>query len=330
MEQSGIGNAGDIDITTSSLFLNGRNSIRSNTLGKGDAGNVTINASEQISLQGEFISESTRFSTGVSSQERPSAQGNGGNIIINTPFLSLRDYSLISASAQSGQGGDIRITVEDLFLRNTSGITVGAGRTGSGGNLFIDARFIVAFPEQSTEINDFSNVGIAANANRGNGGNINITATGIFGIEEREQEPGVNFITASSTLGIDGVVEINTPEIDSTQGLKELPIAFTIPQPAEGCQANRDEDSSSFINTGRGGLPPNPYDPLDSSDIFVDVQLPAEWNNGLTINSSASSLNSLPAVEPIIEANKWVVNEKGNVELVSDIPATISMCGDRH
>ena len=325
IEPSGIGDAGDIDITTSSLLLNGRNSVRSNTLGQGDAGNVTINASEQISLQGQFISENFRFSTGIASQERPGAKGNGGNIVINTPFLSLSDYSQITASAQTGQGGNIRITVEDLFLRNTNRISVGAGNIASGGNLFIDARFIVAFPEQGTDIPNFANNGILANANRGIGGNINITAKGIFGIEERAEEPGVNFITASSTLGIDGVVEINTPEIDSTQGLKELPIAFTIPQPAEGCQANRDEDNSSFINTGRGGLPPNPYDPLDSSDIFVDVQLPTEWNNELTTNSSAS----LPAAEPIIEANKWVVNKKGNVELVSDTSNIVAMCGDR-
>lgn len=328
LEESGIGNAGDIDIISSSLLLNGRNAIRSNTLGKGDAGNVIINASEQISLQGEFISERVRFSTGISSQERSGAEGNSGEIIINTPFLSLSDHSLISTSAQSGQGGDIRITVEDLFLRNTSGITVGAGRTGSGGNLFIDARFIVAFPEQSTEINDFSNVGIAANANRGNGGNINITARGIFGIEEREQESGVNFITASSILGIDGVVEINTPEIDSTQGLKELPIAFNISQPLEGCQANRDEDKSRFINTGRGGLPPNPYDSLDSSDMFVDVQLPTEWLDEVD-ESATYSTGTLPIAEPVMEANNWNVNEKGNIELVSDTSNTIAMCSDR-
>ncbi|WP_026102736.1 filamentous hemagglutinin N-terminal domain-containing protein [Pleurocapsa sp. PCC 7319] len=328
IEPSGIGNAGDIKITTGSLSLKGRNSVRSNTLGQGDAGNVTIKASEQISLEGQFISEDSRFSTGIASQERPGAEGNGGNIVINTPFLSLSDYSQITASAQSGQGGNIRITVEDLFLRNTSRISVGTGNIADGGNLFIDARFIVAFPEQSTNLPNFANVGILANANRGNGGNIDITSTGIFGIEERAEEAGVNFITASSNLGIDGVVEINTPEIDSTQGLKELPIAFTIPQPAEGCQANRDEDSSSFMNTGRGGLPPNPYDPLDSSDMFVDVQLPTEWINELTTNSSASLPNSLSAAEPIIEANKWVLNEKGNVELVSDTSNIVATCGD--
>ena len=196
IERGAIGNGGNININTGSLFMNGRNHIRANTFGKGNAGNITINASDQISLQGEFISARSRFSTLILSQERPSGEGNGGQIIINTPFLSLSDYSLISTSAQSSQAGDIRIQVEDLFLRNTSRINVGVPgqANGNGGNLFIDARFIVAFPEQGTDLPNFPNNVISAATNRGNGGNINITATGIFGIEEREPEPGVNYI----------------------------------------------------------------------------------------------------------------------------------------
>ena len=56
-----------------------------------------------------------------------------------------------------------------------------------------------------------------------------------------------------------------------------MPTTFAVPKPLQGCQASREKNSSSFINTGRGGLPPNPYESLDNSNMFVDVQLPSKW-----------------------------------------------------
>ena len=276
VEEGAIGNAGDINITTGSLLMSGRNAIRANTFGKGNAGNITINASDRVSLQGEFISNQARFSTGILSQERPGAEGNSGEIIINTPLLSLSDYSIISTSSRSGQGGDTRITVKDLFLRNTSGITAGGS---IGGNLFIDARFIVSFPEQSENIIDFPNNAILANANRGNGGNISITAEGIFGIEEREREPGVNFISASSDLGIDGTVSIDTPQVDAIQTDSELPTNLIESEQniVQACKANREiAAQGSFTIKGKGGIVPEPILPLDALNVYTDGEAETE------------------------------------------------------
>ncbi len=91
------------------------------------------------------------------------------------------------------------------------------------------------------------------------------------------------------------------------------------------CEIDNGEDgeTSSFINIGRGGLPPNPYEPLDSNDdIFVDVQLPTEWREKNTENSSVSS----QVTEPIVEANTLIINEKGNVELVAKMPSKNLRC----
>ena len=320
IEPSGTGNAGDINIATSSLLLKGRNSVRSNTIGQGDAGNATINASEQISLQGEFISQSFPFSTGIASQERPGAEGNSGQIIINTPFLLLSDYSLITASAQSGQAGDIRITVEDLFLRNTSRINVGGTgpdpTNSNGGNLFIDARFIVAFPEQGTDLVNFPNNVISAATNRGNGGNINITATGIFGIEEREPEPGVNYISASSDLGIDGNISINIPDVNTIQAdtdLPENPIESeqTV---AQACSANREIVAKNGLTIqGKGGIRPEPTKPLDLGLLLVDGKI-------VTPNSQAQHQNINPiktSIGDITPARGIIKTEDGQVILTA-------------
>jgi large exoprotein involved in heme utilization and adhesion len=64
------------------------------------------------------------------------------------------------------------------------------------------------------------NSDIAANAFSGNGGIVTINAQGIFGIQPREQPTVQSDITASSTGGgINGVVDINTLEIDPVVGL---------------------------------------------------------------------------------------------------------------
>ena len=64
------------------------------------------------------------------------------------------------------------------------------------------------------------NSDIKANAFRGNGGNIEITAERIFGIESRASLTPDSDITADSQLGIDGTVTINAPDLDDEEFVK--------------------------------------------------------------------------------------------------------------
>ena len=158
----------------------------------------------------------------------------------------------------------------------------------------------------------------------GNGGRVEIDTQALFGTEFRSEATSSSDITASSEFGLDGVVEISTLDIDPTQVLTELPTAFAIPQPLQGCQANREPNNSSFINTGRGGLPPNPYESLNNSNVFNDVQLPSQWTEKSVVDPSA-----LSPEQELVEANTWIVNQKGNIELVSNTSNNIRLCGDR-
>ena len=204
------------------------------------------------------------------------------------------------------------IACHNLTLRDNSSISTQALENANGGNINIDSGFVIAVPGGNSDI--------IANALSGNGGRIEISTQGLLGIESQEELTLGNDISASSEFGLDGVVEINTLEIDPTPRLTELPTAFIASKPLQGCQASREEDSSSFINTGRGGLPPNPYESLDNSNMFVDVRLPSKWTES----------NVSKETEPIVEADKWVVNKNGNIELVADnnLDTTIWKCGD--
>jgi large exoprotein involved in heme utilization and adhesion len=76
----------------------------------------------------------------------------------------------------------------------------------------------------------------------------------------------------------------------------------------KGCQTESGQGSVAFYNTGRGGLAPHPYESLSSNNIWEDVPL--------------SNLSTSPTTAPdkIVEAQGWIVNQKGQIVLVAQMP----------
>lgn len=106
-------------------------------------------------------------------------EGGAGNIEVQARNVELDEASEITAETVSGQGGNIRLSdVELLLLRNGSLISTTAGTEqagGDSGNIAIDSNFVVAVPNENSDI--------TANAFSGSGGNVTITTQGLFGIE---------------------------------------------------------------------------------------------------------------------------------------------------
>lgn len=142
-------------------------------------------------------------------------------------------------------------------------------------------------------------------------GNINITTQGIYGLEFRPQNTSLSDITASSQFGVNGVVTINTPGVDPTQGLAEFSVEPANVEVTQGCQAGREQASVAFFNTGKGGLAPNPYEPL-GSELWEDESLPKQRVEN---PASASSASTAPATVPnkIVEAQGWLYDKKGQL-----------------
>ena len=146
--------------------------------------------------------------------------GNAGNITLQADTLTLDNGASISAQTTSSQGGNINLQLGDiLLLRHGSQISTNAGtalKGGDGGNININSKFIVAFPEENSNI--------TANAYTGTGGNIQINSSAIKGIQSRPQLTDLSSITASSTLGVAGAVNVNTLNTDALQNsLTQLP-----------------------------------------------------------------------------------------------------------
>jgi len=70
----------------------------------------------------------------------------------------------------------------------------------------------------------FNNSDITANARQGRGGQVRLATQGIFGTAFRSRLTPNSDITATSNLGaeFEGIVEIQTPDLDTSSGLTRL------------------------------------------------------------------------------------------------------------
>jgi large exoprotein involved in heme utilization and adhesion len=272
--------------------------------------------------------------------------GKAGNLFINTPNLKIRDGGQVTVSAigtgeagnltakaniirlnqgkltaetNAGAGANIRLEdVKLLLLQNQSLISAQAFNNGNGGNITIDAPdgFIVATTNQNNDI--------VANAFQGRGGNININARSIFNLEQRPSLPpnNTNDIDASSQFGLTGTVTINTPDVDPSRGLVQVPSNLTdaSQQIISSCNPGSPARRSSFTVSGRGGIARSPIEPFQG-----DVST-ARWITLDTVDADQNSnvMNEiLPSPPPkIVEAQGWIVDKNGNVSLVAQVPNT--------
>ena len=247
-----------------------------------------------------------------------------GQVKIEATSVTLNQTEISVSSISDREGGDIIFNVDDtLLLRNGSLINAEATDEGDGGNIDIDAGFVVGLPNENSDI--------IANAFGGTGGNIDITATQIFGFIQRSglstQELRSNTtsdISASSQLGLQGVIDITTLEEDPSRSLTELPVQPQTPDPLQTCQTPNGEPVGSFVSTGRSGLPLDPTDPLNNSDIWEDVHPPSQQPAPPPEPPDVSSTPDSPQSEEVEAAGGWVVNDRGNVELVATMPRNAS------
>ena len=256
VETKATGNSGELTVEAEHLLVADGAQISVSMSGSGKAGELTVRTKEMelIGNNGEGLSSGLFASASGGS-------GIPGNINVQTHSLLLDNQGTITAESSAGNQGNIFLQSQNILLRRGSAITTNALGDATGGNIIIDTDFIIAFPLENNDI--------TANAFTGDGGRVEITAQGIFGIEPRVQLTPLSDITASSTFGLAGIVEINTPDLDPNRGLNNLPEEAVEVEIASGCRAEDGQTTVGFFNLGRGGLPPSPHDPLRSETIIT-------------------------------------------------------------
>ncbi|MBD2354226.1 filamentous hemagglutinin N-terminal domain-containing protein [Tolypothrix sp. FACHB-123] len=312
----GEGAAGDILINARFLEMFNNNSeipssINASTW-KGGGGNIQLNIQESIianndskitaetkgTANGGTIRATTNLlelNSGASISTSSTGLGLAGDIFIEANLIRTNQGEIIATSTQSG-GGTINLNSNLLFLRNNSLISSSVtDSTGGGGNILINSDFVVGV----------NNSDIRANAVFGPGGNIFISTNGIFLPTDSE-------IDASSQFGVDGAVTITNPDAANKINNAELPqdVIDASQQVVASCKKNRD---NQFVISGRDGLPQNPTHILSSQNTWNDLR-------NLSENTRETTKANLPQTDnnqtQIIEAQEWIVNSNGTVELV--------------
>ncbi|WP_299484862.1 S-layer family protein [Acaryochloris sp. IP29b_bin.137] len=340
------GPGGNIFVQANRFTASQGGQLLSTTSGPGPAGDITLQVRDNITLTGAnsgLFANTTRDSSGAAGSifidpiqvliangaavsVTSLGTGEGGDIRLRARNLTL-DRGQITAESQIARAGDIQLDIDNLLLlRNGSLISTTTGGDAMGGNIDINALFVIAFPVENSDI--------TANALNGPGGKITITTQGLFGLKIRDSLTNQSDITAFSQNNpeLNGVVEIITPEADPSENLSEQP--DTVEKPAKiakGCKAQT--AGSSFVNKGRGGLPQNPAAALSGEAVWQDLRTQRVQPTGQPVGQVGSQRSSQVATAPPsrwVEAKGWQRLPDGKMRLVGhsashhDLPPTVS------
>jgi large exoprotein involved in heme utilization and adhesion len=287
-DTGGDGRGGDIHVQVGALSVASGARITSSSgftqrfmlhVGTGQGGRLTIAAEDVVSISGQ--------NSGLLSETK--GPGQGGDLTLQARELRLTEGARISAtSSGTGDAGRLTLTARDTFESAHSTVTTAATqasgghielRAGSrvqlrdstlttsvrggaetvGGNLTIGAPFVIVEGSQ-----------LVANAVEGQGGNIGIGAQVFLA------DPA-SLVSASSELGISGIVDIQAPVTTLSGTLAPLPQAFVNVAallPARCAARLSGGQASSLVLGGRDGLPLDPGGLLPSP-LTLDERLTA-------------------------------------------------------
>ncbi len=318
----GDGNAGDLLVKAQTIELAGFNPQGSSglfagaILGSGNGGDINVTTDRLVIRDGATISVSNFPSRNPS---LPAGTGSVGNVQINSRFIQFDGKSSLTAASAGGAKGNIFMKAQVIELRRGSAISTNALGTATGGNIFIDTDFLVAVKAENSDI--------TANAVSNFGGRVVVEAINVFGLEFRPQLTPFSDITASSELGplFSGVVEIRTPDSDPSRGITPLPSRLTEASDRIAAVCER-SPANTFVVVGQGGLPADASQPLRGSSVWSDLRLGAiprqagQNTSRSGVPPKAQAPNTLMPPSRIVEAQRWVKDQQGQMFLVAQVP----------
>lgn len=244
------GNGGDLSIKTGRLIVQDGGQIASDTFSTGLGGNLTILSRNSVAVTG--VSNIKKFTSNLSTVAEPGSNGNGGNLMLETPQLTVQNGGIIStATFGKGLGGTLSVKADSIELSSPSwsdislisGLSSRSGGVGNAGTLSIKTRQL--------SVHDGSQITVS-NSGTGSAGFVQIDAKSINLNNQGN-------ITASTASGVGGNIFINA---GSFQLSNQSTVTTTAANIGNGGNINIDADiitvwrkSSITANAfeGRGG-----------------------------------------------------------------------------
>ena len=229
---------------------------------------------------------------------------------INANSVRLSNNAQITAeNAGAFDGGNIELNIiESLTLEKNSLISAQAFGDANGGNINISDGFLIANPNENNDI--------LATAIRGDGGNINISGDGIFGIKEGSSKPRnfSNDIDASSEFGLDGMVSFNFPETANSDSEQKKPSNILNVSNLLDNNFCIISQFSKYYFIGKGGIAFSPDRDLNIQNNWVDFRFFEDKVAELEEKQEPEKTPSVAKIEPI---QGWFKDSNGQIVLTA-------------
>jgi large exoprotein involved in heme utilization and adhesion len=296
----GSGTGVNITIATGRLLVRDGAQVSAVTRSIGEGGTLSVTASDSVkvigtSADGRVPSTLTAQTTGA---------GNAGGLRITTKQLTIRDGAEVNVSSTAtGIAGSIQVLADVIHLDNEGKIR--ADTSGGGGNIDLLTYDLILRRGSSISINTRGN-NITA-------GNINIVAFSLVVVSKEDSDISINgTVFRAQYTPLDNIrTSVPTEVVDASSQIAQI------------CGAGgREASKNEFIITGRRGMPSNPYEPLSNDEPLADVRPPSDFSSNRNSNPDAArSFTPQNATSkqkpPIVEAQGWIMNDKGQVVLTA-------------
>ncbi len=326
----GAGNAGNVNLATKNIVVQGGGRIDASATASGNAGNVRINASESITVAGT-VPDSLNPSLIIASANILDPElrelfklpaipsGNSGSVTIATPQLRVMDGGVVTVRNDgTGDAGNLQIKANLVELANNGAIT-GIIQEGVGGRIELEVVDSLNLTGRSQIASD--------NFGANDGGEIRIAANNLS-ISDR------SFITTTSFgSGKGGDINLNVTESINIQGtgFKQFQQTFQanaldgslqpgtrgtgifIGTAADGTGGNLNIETNS-LSLREGGIIFSPIftggtgGNIDINAADIDIS-----GSALQISSGIESNNSAAAGNILIDTQRLKLQDGGTI-----------------
>ncbi len=205
----GRGNAGSLQINATESFTVKNAQIGTSNFGQGDAGNITIEAENaDIFFDSSYIASSA----GGSLLSGNIGSGQAGDILIKGRSLSLTNSTINASTTGEGNAANILLEVQNNVSLTNSSIsgTVAQSATGQGGNVTIESGSLFLTDGSVVNVSTFG---------KGNGGNVTIQAKDKISIGGNDSVSGISSSVGESAIGNGGDINIQTGSLLLNNGI---------------------------------------------------------------------------------------------------------------
>ncbi|NEO69540.1 MAG: S-layer family protein [Moorea sp. SIO3H5] len=313
---AGEGDGGDVKITTGELIVSDGAQVSAATVGEGDGGKLTVDASESVQLIGSSADD--RVPSGLFTQTE--GKGKAGELKITTEQLMVKDGAVVSASTtREGDGGNLTVDAsESVQLIGTdangqyrsalANLSQGTGKAGE----------LLKITTGQLIISDGAGVSAQSNQPGSSAGEVKINANSIFlnnnGIITAETAGAQGNITLySRDIQLLNESKIRTDAENTTGGKIKIDTDILLGLGDSDITANAQLGSGGSVTIKAKGIFGLEFRdrPTPENDITATSTLGSSFNGEVKINISqvdpTSGLNELPGI--LVDAEAILAND---------------------